>query len=182
MQDPFVNMLRRDKVPVSIHLIDGTKLQGCIEAFDRAVILLRSAAEGDAGAAEPDAEGDAGREARHLQMVYKQGIMSIEPNQMVHFEVPYGGVRSWQGHDGDSGGDHQQGNYAGGGQRRDFYGNRRGGGGGGGGGGGYRRQGGGGGPGAQRPRGPMRGGGGGGRPYQSGNRDDSYNSGYSDDA
>ncbi len=176
MQDPFINMLRRDKVPVTINLINGAKLQGCIEAFDRAVLLLRVATDAAVETESADEEQlEDGAEARNLQMVYKQGVLSITPDRSVNFEVPYGGVRSWQNHENE-GGEHQ-GNYAGGGQRRDFYGNRRGGGGGGG--GGYRRQqGSGGGGGGRRGGPPMRGGGGGGgRPYQSGNRDDSYGSG-----
>ncbi len=43
LQEPFLNALRRDKVPVSIYLVNGIKLQGQIESFDQFVILLRTA-------------------------------------------------------------------------------------------------------------------------------------------
>ena len=41
LQDPFLNALRRERVPVSIYLVNGIKLQGQIESFDQFVILLR---------------------------------------------------------------------------------------------------------------------------------------------
>ena len=42
LQDPFLNALRRDKVPVSIYLVNGIKLQGQIDAFDQFVVLLKN--------------------------------------------------------------------------------------------------------------------------------------------
>ena len=42
LQDPFLNALRKDRVPVSIYLVSGIKLQGQIESFDQFVILLRN--------------------------------------------------------------------------------------------------------------------------------------------
>ena len=39
LQDPFLNALRRERVPVSIYLVNGIKLQGQIESFDQFVIL-----------------------------------------------------------------------------------------------------------------------------------------------
>ena len=44
LQDPFLNQLRKDRVPVSIFLVSGIKLQGQIESFDQFVILLRNTA------------------------------------------------------------------------------------------------------------------------------------------
>ena len=35
LQDPFLNMLRKERVPVSIFLVNGIKLQGQIESFDQ---------------------------------------------------------------------------------------------------------------------------------------------------
>ena len=35
LQDPFLNALRREHVPVSIYLVNGIKLQGQIESFDQ---------------------------------------------------------------------------------------------------------------------------------------------------
>jgi host factor-I protein len=42
LQDPFLNQLRREHVPVSIYLVNGIKLQGQVESFDQYVILLRN--------------------------------------------------------------------------------------------------------------------------------------------
>ena len=58
LQDPFLNALRRDKVPVSIFLVNGIKLQGQIESFDQFVILLKNTVS---------------------QIVYKHGISTVVP-------------------------------------------------------------------------------------------------------
>jgi host factor-I protein len=42
LQDPFLNALRKEHVPVSIYLVNGIKLQGQIESFDQYVVLLRN--------------------------------------------------------------------------------------------------------------------------------------------
>ena len=42
LQDPFLNALRKERVPVSIYLVNGIKLQGQIESFDQFVVLLRN--------------------------------------------------------------------------------------------------------------------------------------------
>lgn len=62
LQEPFLNALRRDRVPVSVYLISGIKLQGTIESFDQFVILLRNASN---------------------QLVYKHAISTIVPSRMV---------------------------------------------------------------------------------------------------
>ena len=38
LQEPFLNALRRERVPVSIYLVNGIKLQGQIESFDQFVV------------------------------------------------------------------------------------------------------------------------------------------------
>ena len=40
LQDPFLNALRKEHVPVSIYLVNGIKLQGNIESFDQYVVCL----------------------------------------------------------------------------------------------------------------------------------------------
>lgn len=72
LQDPFLNTLRREHVPVSIYLINGIKLQGQIESYDQYVILLANTV---------------------TQMVYKHGISTIVPGRKVDFSpaVPEGG-------------------------------------------------------------------------------------------
>ena len=41
LQDPFLNVLRKERIPVSIFLVNGIKLQGQIESFDQFVVLLK---------------------------------------------------------------------------------------------------------------------------------------------
>ncbi|WP_435101505.1 RNA chaperone Hfq [Arhodomonas sp. AD133] len=62
LQEPFLNALRKEKVPVSIYLVNGIKLQGQIESFDQFVILLRNSVS---------------------QMVYKHAISTIVPARHV---------------------------------------------------------------------------------------------------
>ena len=62
LQDPFLNALRKEKIPVSIYLVSGIKLQGQIESFDQFVILLKNAVS---------------------QMVYKHAISTVVPARMV---------------------------------------------------------------------------------------------------
>lgn len=62
LQDPFLNALRKEGVPVSVYLMSGIKLQGQIESFDQFVILLRN---------------------RVSQMVYKHAISTIVPERPV---------------------------------------------------------------------------------------------------
>ena len=63
LQDPFLNALRREHVPVSIYLVNGIKLQGQVESFDQYVVLLRNTAV--------------------TQMVYKHAISTIVPARAV---------------------------------------------------------------------------------------------------
>jgi host factor-I protein len=42
LQDPFLNALRKERIPVSIYLVNGIKLQGQVESFDQFVILLKN--------------------------------------------------------------------------------------------------------------------------------------------
>lgn len=64
LQDPFLNALRREKVPVSIYLVSGIKLQGHIESFDNFVILLKNSVS---------------------QMIYKHAISTIVPARNVDY-------------------------------------------------------------------------------------------------
>ncbi|WP_323640707.1 RNA chaperone Hfq [Pectobacterium polonicum] len=72
LQDPFLNALRRERVPVSIYLVNGIKLQGQIESFDQFVILLKNTVS---------------------QMVYKHAISTVVPSRPVshHSNNPSGG-------------------------------------------------------------------------------------------
>lgn len=58
LQDPFLNALRRERIPTVIHLVNGLKVEGTIESFDPQCVLLR-------GSTTP--------------LVYKHAIAYIEP-------------------------------------------------------------------------------------------------------
>ena len=57
LQDPFLNTLRRERVPVSIYLVNGIKLQGQVESFNQYVVLLNHNGRWD-GERYQDANGD----------------------------------------------------------------------------------------------------------------------------
>ena len=70
LQDPFLNALRKERVPVSIYLVNGIKLQGQIESFDQFVVLLKNSVN---------------------QMVYKHAISTIVPSRhvkIIHDDMP----------------------------------------------------------------------------------------------
>jgi host factor-I protein len=64
LQDPFLNALRRENIPVSIYLVNGIKLQGQIDSCDQFVILLKNSVN---------------------QMVYKHAISTIVPARNVNY-------------------------------------------------------------------------------------------------
>lgn len=68
LQEPFLNILRKERVPVSIFLVNGIKLQGRIESFDQFVVLLRNSVS---------------------QMIYKHAISTIVPVRSVR--IPFEG-------------------------------------------------------------------------------------------
>lgn len=82
LQDPFLNALRREHVPVSIYLVNGIKLQGQVESFDQYVVLLKNTV---------------------TQMVYKHAISTVVPARNVR--VGPGGGYVQQGEDGAEGSD-----------------------------------------------------------------------------
>ena len=47
LQDPFLNALRKEKVPVSIYLVNGIKLQGQIDSFDQFVVSVAQQCQPD---------------------------------------------------------------------------------------------------------------------------------------
>jgi len=62
LQDPFLNALRKERIPVSIFLVNGIKLQGQIESFDQFVVLLKNSVN---------------------QMIYKHAISTVVPGRPV---------------------------------------------------------------------------------------------------
>ena len=85
LQDPFLNSLRKEKIPVSIYLVNGIKLQGVIESFDQFVVLLKNTVS---------------------QMVYKHAISTIVPARNVSspFEYSSNGYHSNPNHQNGNGG------------------------------------------------------------------------------
>ena len=66
LQDPYLNILRKERVPVSIYLVNGIKLQGQIESFDQFVVLLKNTVS---------------------QMVYKHAISTVVPSRVVRMPM-----------------------------------------------------------------------------------------------
>ncbi len=62
LQDPFLNVLRKEHIPVSVYLVNGIKLQGRIDSFDQYVVILKNSIN---------------------QMVYKHAISTIVPSRQV---------------------------------------------------------------------------------------------------
>jgi host factor-I protein len=62
LQEPFLNALRKERIPVSIYLVNGIKLQGQVESFDQFVVLLKNNAS---------------------QMIYKHAISTVVPARAV---------------------------------------------------------------------------------------------------
>ena len=65
LQEPFLNALRKEKVPVSIFLVNGIKLQGQIDSFDQFVVLLKNSVN---------------------QMIYKHAISTVVPSRNVRIQ------------------------------------------------------------------------------------------------
>ena len=66
LQEPFLNTLRKEKIPVAIYLVNGIKLQGQIDSFDQYVIILKNTVN---------------------QMVYKHAVSTIVPSKTVKFQT-----------------------------------------------------------------------------------------------
>lgn len=66
LQDGFLNTLRKEKVNVSIFLVNGIKLHGVVDSFDQYVVMLKG---------------------QVTQMVYKHAISTVVPAKMI--KVPH---------------------------------------------------------------------------------------------
>ena len=69
LQDPFLNTLRKERIQVSIYLVNGIKLQGQIDSFDQFVVLLKNSVS---------------------QMVYKHAISTVVPARAVRIAAEDG--------------------------------------------------------------------------------------------
>ncbi|MEE8247080.1 MAG: RNA chaperone Hfq [Alphaproteobacteria bacterium] len=68
VQDVFLNHIRKNKVPVTVFLVNGVKLQGVINWFDNFCVLLRR-------------DG-------HVQLVYKHAISTVMPAGQIQLFEP----------------------------------------------------------------------------------------------
>ena len=68
LQDTFLNHIRKNKVPVTVFLVNGVKLQGVITWFDNFCVLLRR-------------DGQS-------QLVYKHAISTVMPAQAISLYEP----------------------------------------------------------------------------------------------
>lgn len=66
LQDLFLNQLRKEKIPVTVYLINGVRLKGVVKGFDSFVILLKEANE---------------------QLIYKHAVSTIVPEKIVDLKV-----------------------------------------------------------------------------------------------
>ena len=62
LQDLYLNYLRKENVPVSIFLINGTRLKGTIKGFDNFVVILKQ---------------------NNQQLIYKHAISTISPEKEI---------------------------------------------------------------------------------------------------
>ena len=69
LQEPYLNTLRKERIPVSIYLVNGIKLQGQIESFDQFVVLLKNSVS---------------------QMIYKHAISTVVPSKNVKVPIEEG--------------------------------------------------------------------------------------------
>lgn len=81
LQDPFLNTLRKEKIPVSIYLVNGIKLQGLVESFDQFVVLLKNTVS---------------------QMVYKHAISTVVPSRNVASPLDYSNSSNGSNNNGHS--------------------------------------------------------------------------------
>ena len=66
LQDTFLNYIRREKIPVTLFLMNGFQLRGVVRSFDSFVVLI-------------DADG-------RQQMIYKHAISTVAPARPVSLD------------------------------------------------------------------------------------------------
>ena len=67
LQDAFLNYIRREKIPMTLFLMNGFQLRGVVRSFDSFVVLI-------------DADG-------RQQMIYKHAISTVAPARPVSLEL-----------------------------------------------------------------------------------------------
>jgi len=66
LQDIFLNHVRKEKIPVTIFLINGTRLRGTITGFDKFAITLKHDVQ---------------------QLVYKHAVSTISPEKNINLKT-----------------------------------------------------------------------------------------------
>ncbi|MBI5408417.1 MAG: RNA chaperone Hfq [Nitrospirae bacterium] len=66
LQDLYLNQVRKEKVPVTIYLINGTRLKGIVKGFDKFAVLLKQDV---------------------LQLIYKHAISTISPEKDIYIST-----------------------------------------------------------------------------------------------
>ncbi|MHB8844178.1 MAG: RNA chaperone Hfq [Nitrospirota bacterium] len=62
LQDVFLNQMRKEKIPVTMYLVNGARISGTIKGFDNFVILMKQ---------------------ENQQLVYKHAISTIIPEKPI---------------------------------------------------------------------------------------------------
>jgi host factor-I protein len=62
LQDIFLNQMRKEKIPVTMYLVNGARISGTIKGFDNFVILMKQ---------------------ENQQLVYKHAISTIIPEKPI---------------------------------------------------------------------------------------------------
>lgn len=69
LQEPYLNVLRKERIVVSIYLINGIKLVGVVASFDQYVIILKD------------------NNSSISQLLYKHAISTISPSRAFDFST-----------------------------------------------------------------------------------------------
>ncbi|MCD8554695.1 MULTISPECIES: RNA chaperone Hfq [Seleniivibrio] len=62
IQDVFLNHLRKKRIPMTVYLVNGVKIEGVIKGFDNFVIIMKDESQ---------------------KMIYKHAISTIEPSEEI---------------------------------------------------------------------------------------------------
>ncbi|MCR1898072.1 RNA chaperone Hfq [Irregularibacter muris] len=66
LQEVFLNHVRKERMPITIYLVNGYQLKGIVKGFDNYTIVLES--------------------DNKQQMVYKHAISTISPSKQINFQ------------------------------------------------------------------------------------------------
>lgn len=67
LQDLFLNNVRKEKIPVTIFLMNGVQVKGCVKGFDSYIVLV---------------EG----ENKQQNLIYKHAVSTIVPSRFINLQ------------------------------------------------------------------------------------------------